>query len=160
MAEQVDGPLVLLVGGEGESEVAVGLGFFFAHLQNFLEHGDCELRTANLHQPVAEDAEQLRILQFHLGHVGQDAQGENGLFLFQKEIGHVGEEGGTAFVFFSLGQVDGVPLSLSGFFELGQVGGLGVPLLELDGARRIGALCLLLSIQCPCGYPMSPNLVQ
>ena len=70
LAEQVDGPLVLLVGGEGEGEVAIRLGLFFTHLQDFLEDGDRELGSSDLHEPVAEDAEQLRILQFHLGHVG------------------------------------------------------------------------------------------
>ena len=150
MAEQVDGPLVLLVGGEGEGEVAIRLGFFLAHLKDFLEYGHGKLGPPDLHEPVAEDAEQLRILQFHLGHVGKDAQGEPRLFLLEKEIGYVEEEGGTAFVFFALGQVDGIPLAFLGFLELGQVRGLGVPLLELDGACWGGPLCLLLSSHCAC----------
>ena len=139
LLEQVDGSLVLLVGGEGEGEVAVGLWFLLAHLQDFLEDGHGELWATDLHEAITENAQELRVLQFHFRHVGEDAQGEIGILLFDEEIGDVEEEGGASLVLLALLEVDGIPVPGFGFLELGEVGGLRVPLLELDGTCGSGA---------------------
>jgi hypothetical protein len=56
------------------------------------EHRQRERRPLRLHQPQAEDAQHVPVLEIHLGQVGQHAHAELGLTALEQYVGGVEEE--------------------------------------------------------------------
>ncbi|MNI61393.1 hypothetical protein D3C73_1166640 [compost metagenome] len=88
-----------------QPKVAEALRFLLTHRQHLLEHRHRQHRSVGLQQPVAEHAQQMAVVQIHLGQVGQHAQGKIALPLFDQQVGHVEEERAAVGVRSALGQI-------------------------------------------------------
>src|SRR5262245_44798589 len=69
LVERIDRLLLLAVGIERESEVAIGLRLLRAQIEDLAKHCDRELGLLGLQQAISENAQNVTILEVHLREV-------------------------------------------------------------------------------------------
>lgn len=90
------------------------------------------MRGISLHQPVTEHAQQVAVVQVHLGQVRQHAQCQVALTLLQQQVGHVEEERAAVGMRIALGQVAVIQLRRRALAQAPGDGRVRLPGRQLD----------------------------
>ena len=89
-----------------------------------------------MHQAIAEDAQNMPVLQIHFGEIAKNARAEFGITVVDKHVGHIEKEGSAVGVTRLLIEIDAITLSGGGLANACDIGGIGLPLLQAD--RGVG----------------------